>query len=84
MQVERDETKDQGNDEEQLFESYCKYMDQKFYNIIEQPSHWLEYLHNEWRTLELMEEGCANILDAIQNNSELWQRRLVVQQNSST
>ena len=54
-------TEDQGDEEELLFKSYCKYMGQKFYNIIENPVHWLDYLHNEWRTMELMEKGCTII-----------------------
>jgi hypothetical protein len=68
IQEKRNDTKDQRDEEDQLSESYYKYIDQKCYSIIETPVHWLNYPHNQWRSMELMEEGCAIILEAIQNN----------------
>ena len=71
MQEKSNDAEDQGDDEDLLFKSYCKYMDQKFNNMVENPVHWLDYLHNEWRSMELVEKRCTNILETIQNNKIL-------------
>ena len=58
-------------EEDPYYEAYCKIIDKNFYGKVEIPVTWMDYLHNQWRSMELMEQGCTNILEIIDNNEKL-------------
>lgn len=57
--------------EDPFYEAYCKITDEKFDSKVKNPVTWMDYLHNQWRSMELMEQGCTNILEIIENNEKL-------------
>ena len=57
-------------EEDPYYEAYCTITDEKFYKKVQSPVTSMDHLH-KWRSMELMEQGCTNILEIIDNNETL-------------